>query len=138
MLISLVSNLFLIFEEGFAIRGYFPAKNWLFLPFGKKASLSETSALQFASFSFKNAHYHDYRSHLTGFCGFFCNFISLCSFTKGCIDDFDWTGLMRQIDMLKGLSILRRLSTLNSVLPYPVSIHYWKCHWSHSHISYVS
>jgi hypothetical protein len=37
-LISLLSYFFLIFEKGFAIRGYFPAKNWLFLPFGEKAS----------------------------------------------------------------------------------------------------
>jgi hypothetical protein len=36
MLISLVSGLFLIFEKGFSIRGYFPPENLLFLPFGKK------------------------------------------------------------------------------------------------------
>jgi hypothetical protein len=26
------------FEKGFLIHGYFPLENWLFLPFGKKAS----------------------------------------------------------------------------------------------------
>jgi hypothetical protein len=35
---SSVSGLFLIFEKGFLIRGYFPPENWLFPPFGKKAS----------------------------------------------------------------------------------------------------
>ncbi len=29
---------FLIFEKGFSIRGYFPPENWLFRPFGAKAS----------------------------------------------------------------------------------------------------
>jgi hypothetical protein len=38
--IFLVSGLFLISEKGFAIHGYFSAKNWLFLPFGKKTSYS--------------------------------------------------------------------------------------------------
>jgi hypothetical protein len=29
---------FFIFEKGFLIRGYFPPGNWLFPPFGEKAS----------------------------------------------------------------------------------------------------
>jgi hypothetical protein len=29
---------FLDFQKGFLIRGYFPPENWLFPPFGKKAS----------------------------------------------------------------------------------------------------
>jgi hypothetical protein len=58
---------------------------------------SKISAPQFASFSTKNAHYRNYRSYLFGFCGFTRNFISLCSFTKGCIEDFNRTGLMRPI-----------------------------------------
>jgi hypothetical protein len=29
---------FLDFEKGFLIHGYFPLENWLFLPFGEKAS----------------------------------------------------------------------------------------------------
>jgi hypothetical protein len=32
------------------------------------------------------------------FCSFGHNFISLCSFTKGCIGNFNWMGLSRQID----------------------------------------
>jgi hypothetical protein len=35
---SLVLGLFLIFEKGFLICGYFPPENWLFPTFGKKAS----------------------------------------------------------------------------------------------------
>jgi hypothetical protein len=96
MLISSVSGLFSIFEKGFLIRGYFPLENRLFLPFGKKAFHFRISTLQFASFFLKNAHYRDYRSHLSGFCGLAGNLISLCSFAKGCINNFDWTGLMRQ------------------------------------------
>jgi hypothetical protein len=76
MLISLVSSLSLISEKGFLICGYFPPQNLLFLPFGKKASQSKISAPQFASFSTKNAHYRNYRSHLTSFCSFECDFIS--------------------------------------------------------------
>ncbi len=38
MLISLVSGLFLIFEKGFSIHGNFSKENWLYPPFGKKAS----------------------------------------------------------------------------------------------------
>ncbi len=49
-------------------------------------------------FLLKNAHCRDYCSHLSGFCGFFCNFISLHSYAKGCINNFDRTGLMWQID----------------------------------------
>jgi hypothetical protein len=49
-------------------------------------------------FSPKNAHYRDYLSHLSGFCGLAWDFNSLCSFTKGRIDNFNQTGLMRQID----------------------------------------
>ncbi len=94
MLISSVSDLFSIFEKGFVIRGYFSAKIGSFCLLARRPLISETSALQFASFSFENAHYQDYRS----LCGFFCNFISLCSFAKGCINNFDQMGLMRQID----------------------------------------
>jgi hypothetical protein len=61
----------------------------------RRPLISEISAPQFASFFLKNTHYRDYRSHLSGFCGFALNFISLRSFTKGCIDDFDQMGLMR-------------------------------------------
>ena len=60
----------------------------------RRPIISETSAPQFAFFSLKNAHYHYYRGHLSGFCGFFCDFISLHSYAKGCFDDFDRTGLM--------------------------------------------
>jgi hypothetical protein len=43
----------------------------------------------------KNAHYRDYHSCLTSFCSFDQDFISFCSLTKGCIGNFDWTGLLR-------------------------------------------
>jgi hypothetical protein len=89
MLISSVSDFFLIFEKGFWIRRYFPPKNRLYLPLKRRLLISEISAPQFASFFLKNAHYRDYRSHLSGFCGFACNFIGLRSFTKGCIDNFN-------------------------------------------------
>jgi hypothetical protein len=45
-------------------------------------------------FCLKNAHYRYYRSHLSGFCGFFPDFTSLHSYAKGCINDFDWAGLV--------------------------------------------
>jgi hypothetical protein len=60
----------------------------------RRPLISETSAPQFASFSLKNAHYRYYRSHFFGFCGFFRDFISLRSYAKGCVDDFDWMGLV--------------------------------------------
>ncbi len=55
-------------------------------------------ALCHLHFFTKNAHHHDHRSHLTGFCSFACDFISPCSFTRGCIGNFNWTGLSRQKD----------------------------------------
>jgi hypothetical protein len=64
----------------------------------RRPLISEIGAQQFAFFSTKKAHYRNYRSHLSGFCSFDRNFISLRSFTKGCIDDFNWMGLMRRID----------------------------------------
>jgi hypothetical protein len=53
---------------------------------------------QIASFLLKNAHHHNRRSHLTGFCGFDCNFISPGGITRGCSGNFDQTGLSRQMD----------------------------------------
>jgi hypothetical protein len=67
MLISLVSGLFLIFEKGFLIRRYFPLEIGTFHLLARRLLISEISAPQFASCSTKNAHYHNYRSHLTGF-----------------------------------------------------------------------
>ncbi len=75
--------------------GIFLWKIGSFRLLARRPLISEISAPQFASFSLKNAQYRDCRSHLSGFCSFTCDFISLCSFTKGCIDDFAQTGLMR-------------------------------------------
>jgi hypothetical protein len=94
VLISSVSDLFSIFEKGFAIRGYVPAKIGSFRLLARRPLISETSAPQIAFLFLKNAHYRYYRGHLSGFCGFFCDFISFRSYAKGCIDDFDQTGLM--------------------------------------------
>ncbi len=70
---------------------------------------SEISPPQFASFSLKNAHYRDYLSHLSGFCSFACDFISLHSVTRGCINNFDRMGLMRRIDSTKRLIYFKML-----------------------------
>ncbi len=72
--------------------GIFLWKISSFCLLARRLLISEISAPQFASFSTKNAHYRDYRSHLTGFCSFDRDLISLCSFTKGCIGNFNWTG----------------------------------------------
>ncbi len=94
MLISSVSDLFLFLRKVSRSAGIFLQKIGSFCLLVRRPLISETSAPQFASFSFENAHYCNYCSHLSGFCSFFCNFISLCSYAKGCIDDFDRTGLM--------------------------------------------
>jgi hypothetical protein len=95
MLISSVSGLFLIFEKGFLIRGYFPPEIGSFRLLARRLLISEIGTPQFASFSTKNAHYRDYHRHLTGFCSFDCNLISLRSFTKGRIGNLNRMGLMR-------------------------------------------
>ncbi len=95
MLFSSVSGLFSIFEKGFSIAGIFLWKIGSFCLMARRLPISDISAPQFASFFTKNAHYRDYRRHLTGFCSFDCDLISLCSFTKGCIGNFNRTGLMR-------------------------------------------
>jgi hypothetical protein len=78
--------------------GIFLWKIGSFCLLARRPLISKISALQFASIFLKNAHYRNYLSHLSGFCGFACNFISLRSFTKGCVDNFDWMGLMRRVN----------------------------------------
>jgi hypothetical protein len=56
------------------------------------------SALQIASFFTINAHHRDHHSHLSAVNCFDRKFITPYVFTKGCIEDFDQTWLIRQID----------------------------------------
>jgi hypothetical protein len=57
--------------------------------FVRRLLISAISAPQLASFFTKNAHYRDYRSHLTGFCSFYRDSSSPCNFTRGRIGDFN-------------------------------------------------
>ncbi len=95
MLISSVSGLFSILRWASRSTDIFLWKIGSFRLLARRLPISKTSAMQFASYFTKNAHYRDYRSNLTGFCSFDCNLICLCSFTKGCIGDFNRMGLMR-------------------------------------------
>ncbi len=98
MLISSEFSLFSISVKGFSLCGYYLRKIGSFRLLARRLLISEISAPQFASFFTKYAHYHDYHSHLTGFCSFDCNFISLHSFIESCIGNFNWTGLMRLLE----------------------------------------
>jgi hypothetical protein len=74
--------------------GIFLQKIFSFCLLARRPLISEISAPPLASFFTMNAHYRNYRSHLTGFCSYDCNFISLYSFTKGCIGNFNQMGLV--------------------------------------------
>jgi hypothetical protein len=78
--------------------GIFLRKIGNFCLLARRLLIFAISTLQFTSISTKNAHYRNYCSHLTGFCSFDCNLISLCSFFKGCIGNFNQMGLMRRKD----------------------------------------
>jgi hypothetical protein len=75
--------------------GIFYQKICSFCLFARRLLITKVSAPQIASFFTKHAHYCDYRSHLIGFCSFDHDFISIRSFIKGCISNFNWMGLMR-------------------------------------------
>ncbi len=72
----------------------------------RRLLISEISASQFASFSTKNAHYHDYRSHLTGFCSFDCNLSAFVVSLRAVLADKD----TRKSGLLLGYLGLRTLS----------------------------
>ncbi len=89
---------FLNFWERFRDPWVFSWKKLALSAFWQEGLSFPRLALRNLHLFLKNAHYCYYRSHLSGFCGLFCNFISLCSYAKGCINKFDWTGLVWQID----------------------------------------
>jgi hypothetical protein len=67
----------------------------------------------------KNAHHRDNCIHLTGFCGFNHDSIGPHVITSGCIDNFDWTGLSRQIDSTKRLIYFKTLVYAKSRIAVP-------------------
>ncbi len=85
----------------------------------RRLHVSKVSASQIACFSTINAHQ---RCHLAGFCSFNGNFISLLSFTRGCIDDFIQTGIYRHIDTTNWLVYLKMLIYTKSYVVAPSSL----------------
>ncbi len=81
-----------------------------------------TPRIVFFIFSTINAHHHNYRSHLAGFCSFVCNFISPHSFTRGCIKDFNWTGVCRHIDITNWLICIKMLIYMKPCVVAPSSL----------------
>jgi hypothetical protein len=98
---------------------------WKIGPFcllARRLLISAISAPQLASFFTKNAYHRNYCSYLTGFCSFDCNFIGPCGFTRGCIDDFNQTGLSRRTDSTKGLIYFKTLVYIKSRAAVPSSL----------------
>jgi hypothetical protein len=67
MLISLVTGLFLLFEKGFSVRGYFFQEDGTFCLLARRLLIPGFSIPQIASIFTKNAHYRDHRVTLLVF-----------------------------------------------------------------------
>ncbi len=101
--------------------GIFLQKIGTFLLLARRLLISKISALQLASFFTKNAHHRDHRSHLTGFCSFNRDFISIVVSLGAVLATLIRWGSVDELIVPNGFSNLRHLSTLDPVSPYPVS-----------------
>ncbi len=104
------------------LAGNFSHKIGTFCLLARRLLLSGISASQLALLFTKNAHHHNHCSHLTSFCSFNCNFISHCSITWGCIDNFNQTDFSRQIDGTSWLIYFKTLVYAKARVIVPSSL----------------
>ncbi len=86
----------------------------------RRLLISKISTLRFASFFTQNAHYRNYRSHLTGFKVLIAISSAFVVSLGAVLATLTGRGSVDKSIVPQGLSNIRRLSTLNPMSLYPV------------------